>query len=137
MTSQYITAEYLQKTLAVTGNVVKLTEIAFDACNCTDKELKKFADEVPLPKGSKFWADATYLATLYAKHLWYAFMYQGMARDAALKAFEGKAKKLREAVRLEPTTRTKFRATRTRFGRQRKVPHSQVAYGGGNLDYIG
>ena len=97
----------------------------------------RFAEEVPLEPGSKFWQDATHMAALYARYLWYDYMKQGMARDAVLKSFEDKVKTMRESVRLEPTIRTTFRMKRTRFGRDRKVPFGQIGYGGGNLDYVG
>ena len=137
MTSQYVTAEYLQKTLGVTDYIDKLTEMAFEACNYVDQQIKPFAEEVPLEPGSKFWQDATHMAALYARYLWYDYMKQGMARDAVLKSFEDKVKTMRESVRLEPTIRTTFRMKRTRFGRDRKVPFGQIGYGGGNLDYVG
>ena len=62
MTSQYVTAEYLQKTLGVTDYIDKLTEMAFEACNYVDQQIKPFAEEVPLEPGSKFWQDATHMA---------------------------------------------------------------------------
>ena len=86
---------------------VKLLEIQFDANSEINKVLLPFAEETPIPKGSKFFSQGKYLAIMYAKWRWALDNRQSeLARDLK-ELYEQKRDSILDAFKAERTTRTR------------------------------
>lgn len=109
----------------------KLAACAADANSHITQEMRAYAETTPVEEGSDVYKEIARVGLLYAQILWYQHLHQEKQVDTFKKTYEEAIKALKESLKVEPTSRQEpIGIERTMFEEERKVPFSQIGFGG-------
>ena len=136
MVPTFVSPEYLRESLGLAEISTELIEIASNANHEITLAVKAYTETTPVEEGSDTYTEIRRVGALYAKYLYFIATYQHEQANMLFTAYNEAIVILQTSLLIEPTTRQDpIAVEQTDIESERKVPYSQIGFGG-STEYL-